>query len=1191
MEAKDLEHILDSMQTTGVHVIREDNHKILYFNKHTREMAPDIEIGMVCHELWPCGCSNCPLLHMDGKKESRSICYGHPFGNAVELAAAKILWEGHIPAVIVTITPYAEAVSYTYSKILKADLKTGAFEVVKAQEKESDWMGNDTVSLSQWFSRFVQEGKVHGRDVERFEKFTSVDYLKEALKSGKKIISCTYRRKSGSGYRWHTMEVAPVYGYSEENQGVMLYVKDMHDFYRESLEIEEVSVRNREIILSLGEVNYGIYVVDLYSGVMHTVRMPDDVGYMRERAYWEWEEALERAVQKYFHPNCREKVQKAFSLEALREAWENKEKKREMLCQRLIGGEYHFVSVTAYIHDKGKDDCFVVMAFQDVDKETRREIERNRSMMRMAAVLRAGYNKMTMVELESGMCEYVTLHADEEEGQTKACRYEDFVRQTMEEILEEEDAQQYLSLLSLENLRKRAARIEGYAEERCQYQIRQAKAVRWVEEKVYFSRQADTVLVNILERDITDKKAREELAIREKRDRNSMIQAMGSLFFAVYFINLEEDTFRMVAQTQDVGEALGKEVNLTEGFRKYANRFVHPDDREDYLEKMNRVKLREKFQEGKSMVAIEYRKLTGGDDGKNGACAWIRATVVKAQGVGQEATHALYVAQDITESKQKEERERQMLREACEAANHANASKSEFLSRMSHDIRTPMNAIIGMTSIAGAHLEEPERVSDCLGKITVSSKHLLSLINEVLDMSKIESGKIELAEEEFSLPELVQSILTIIRPAVEAKKHWLEFRIGKVEHEDVAGDAMRLQQVLINILSNAVKYTPEGGRLEIDLNERKSSAHGYGCYEFVIADNGMGMTEEYLGQIFDPFSRAEDSRISKIEGTGLGMAIALNIVRKMNGDISVESKVNEGSRFTVTVFLKQQHTELPDTRHLVDLPVLVADDDRHSCEATCAVLDEIGMKSEWVLSGKEAVGRVSEAHEDGEDFFAVILDWQMPDMDGLETARQIRRAVGEDVPIIILSAFDWSSVENEAREAGICGFISKPLFKSRLVYLFRQIAGEEDGGSISPCRQGEEAETDFGGKRILLVEDNEINREIAEEVIGNFGVIVETAIDGKQAVDKFCEKGAGYYDLIFMDVQMPVMNGYEATQAIRKSGQEDAGNIPIVAMTANAFAEDVMASRKAGMSEHITKPLDIRQIQECMGHWFGKTHG
>lgn len=855
-----------------------------------------------------------------------------------------------------------------------------------------------------------------------------------------------------------------------------------------------------------------------------------------------------------------------------------------MLSRRMLHESYHYVTATAYFHESADNRCFVVLAFQDVDEETKKEMKRNRNIMRMATVIKSGYSIMNTVDLDTGICERVYLHDESESGRTRSGEYEYYVQKAIEESIYEEDMEAFREVLSMEGLRRKAEEVEDFAEVICQYRLK-SSPISWVEEHVFFARQDKTVLVNILGRDITKHKLKEAAANQEKRDRNYIINAMSSLFFATYYIDLKANTFRMITQKQEVGDVLGVEASCAEGFHRYAEHFIHPDDRQEYLEKMNCENLRNVLNENHPFMVSEYRKVNDGKGNDSEESAWIRATVVLAESEDGEARKALYVAQDVTESKQKEERERRILQEACDAANHANASKSEFLSRMSHDIRTPMNAIIGMTSIAGAHLDDRDRVSDCLSKITVSSKHLLSLINEVLDMSKIESGKINLTEEEFNLSDLVHNILTIIRPSVEAKQHDLKFHIGKVEHEDVIGDVMRLQQVLINILGNAVKYTPQNGHLELEIIEKKSSLFEYGCYEFIVRDSGIGMTPEYLEKIFEPFSRAEDSRISKIEGTGLGMAIALNIVRKMNGDINVESKVNEGSKFTVTVFLKQQNKVMPDTQRLVDLPVLVADDDQYACEAACAVLDEIGMKSEWVLSGREAIVRVEQSHQDGEDFFAVILDWKMPDMDGLETARQIRKAVGEDVPIIILSAYDWSDVENEARQAGITGFISKPLFKSRLVYLFKQIVDENEEKDSSV--QEADKEQDFSGKRILLVEDNELNREIAEEVIGNFGVIVETAVDGKQAVDKFKEMGSGYYDLIFMDVQMPIMNGYEATEAIRKSEQEDAAKIPIVAMTANAFAEDAMASKKAGMSEHITKPLDIKQIRECMNYWLG----
>ena len=387
----------------------------------------------------------------------------------------------------------------------------------------------------------------------------------------------------------------------------------------------------------------------------------------------------------------------------------------------------------------------------------------------------------------------------------------------------------------------------------------------------------------------------------------------------------------------------------------------------------------------------------------------------------------------------------------------------------------------------------------------------------------------------------------------------------------------------MNIISNAVKYTPVGGKLEIEISEKPSKIYDYGCYEFVFQDNGIGMSEEYLKQIFEPFSRAEDCRVSKIEGTGLGMTIAQNIVRMMNGDISVESKENEGSRFTVTVFLKQQNIENGDIRELQQLPVLVADDDEYACEAACKILDDIGMCGEWVLSGEEAVRRTRAACEEGKDFFAVILDWKMPGMDGIETAREIRKLLGDEVPIIILSAYDWSEVEEEARKAGVNGFITKPLFKSRLVYMFKQFIGNSESGRDMEEEAG--GERDFSGKRLLLVEDNELNREIAEEIIGETGIRIESAVNGQEALEMYESHEEHYYNLIFMDIQMPVMDGYTAARMIRKSNKEDARSIPIIAMTANAFSDDVAQSKRAGMNEHITKPLDIEELMRCMERW------
>jgi signal transduction histidine kinase/CheY-like chemotaxis protein len=545
---------------------------------------------------------------------------------------------------------------------------------------------------------------------------------------------------------------------------------------------------------------------------------------------------------------------------------------------------------------------------------------------------------------------------------------------------------------------------------------------------------------------------------------------------------------------------------------------------------------------------------------------------------------------DVDEMVRSEMRQKELLRDALEQAETANQAKSVFLSNMSHDIRTPMNGIIGMTAIAGTHLDDPERVKDCLHKITVASKHLLGLINEVLDMSKIESGKVDLNEEQFRLSDLFDNVLTMIKPQMEEHRHEWNVNINNVTHEQVVGDSLRLQQVLMNLLSNAVKYTPDGGHISLSITEKPVSQKKTGLYEVVVEDNGIGMSEEYLQKIFEPFSRANDGRISNIQGTGLGMPIVRNIVRMMGGDILVESEVDKGTKFTVFFFLKIEEEEEVSYEEFLDLPVLVADDDQISCESACSILDELGMKSRWVLSGKEAVRCVAERHENGEDFFAVIIDWKMPEMDGIATARQIRRLVGDDVPIIIISAFDWSDVEQEAREAGVNAFISKPLFKSRMVHLFHNLVS----GSMETSVQEQEplagfSDMDLSGKRVLLAEDNELNAEIAQEILGTTGVAVEVAANGAIAVDKVTAAEDGYYDLILMDIQMPVMNGYEATREIRSMDRAYTQTLPIIAMTANAFAEDVLEAKNAGMNAHIAKPLELEVLAATLYKWMIQT--
>lgn len=1179
MRIKEYETILDSLQMTGIYVIREDNHEILYYNRRVKEVAPNVRLGMVCHELWAGRCKNCPLHNIGDKNESRAINYDDPFGKAVEIAATRMLWQDEIPAFMIAVTPYAEVANYTYSKVLRGNLTTDRYTIVRASKKELSYMKKYMKRLSDWLVGSSKEGYIYEDDIERYENFVKITRLKEELKNHK-LLNCIYRRHYGNSYRWTLLEVIPDSDYTDENQTVMIYVKDVHDLFQEGLEKEEYNIKNQEIINSLGEQNFGIYVVDLQNGFVNLVRTTEEVRQAMENDIFSWGDMIDRMSGDYVDAEYLKEFKEKYHIDAMRHAWKNGEEKRNLVYKGLLNGEWKYISVTAYFKAK-KRGGYAIITFRDVDEQTKKRIKRTQNDRRMAAIIKSRYSIMNTVDLETGKCERIRLSGNDLDTVLKG-DYKYYIDKALREIVMEEDAQLFKDMFQLENLRKRAENVQDFKEEKCQFRCRR-EPVMWLEQHILYINQGGKIIVNILGRDITKEKLDEENGLREANERAQIINSMSRMFFATYYINLENDTFRAVVQKKEVESVLGDETNYTKGIKTYAENFIEPDYREEYRERLDRSNLLNTLSREHPMMAFEYRKKP--DD--NNQKSWIRATVVLSElSPDGKPKMALYVVQDITETKEREEKERQALLEAYESAEHANASKSEFLSRMSHDIRTPMNAIIGMTTIAGSHLEDRERLEDCLHKIKVSSNHLLALINEVLDMSKIESGKIDLAEEQINLSDLIQNLTTMIRPSLLAKKHELNIHIANVEHEDIIGDSMRLQQIFMNILGNSVKYTPEGGRLEMEINERSSKVYGYGCYEFIFRDNGIGMKPEFLRKIFEPFSRAEDSRISKIEGTGLGMTIAKNIASLMNGNIKVKSEEGKGTEFIVTLYIKQRYVIPSNLERFKDLPVLVVDDDGTAGEMACMILKDIGMRGEYVTSGKEAIERVLQHNQEGTDYFTVILDWKMPELDGVETARIIRKKVGADIPIIILSAYDWSQVEEEAHGAGVDGFISKPLFKSRLVYFFQQL--------VKGNRNGEEKQEEYSikeflsEKRILLVEDIEINREIAVEIITQTGVKVESAENGKEALEKFIEKGEGYYNMILMDIQMPVMDGYEATREIRKLNRKDASEIPIIAMTANAFAEDIVQSKNAGMNEHLTKPLDVNQLMKCMEHWLAR---
>lgn len=669
---------------------------------------------------------------------------------------------------------------------------------------------------------------------------------------------------------------------------------------------------------------------------------------------------------------------------------------------------------------------------------------------------------------------------------------------------------------------------------------------------------------------------RDQMADRNRIYQNAM-NGTARAYRAIYYIDMVKGRYELLYPRHNKDSDSGY-YNTEFVANRLVSKLVAEEHRNivrEFLELSNISKQLEI----EDNIEIQYKRLN-----EEGNYEWCSAIVTVAEEGKQQPIAVTLAIRSIDEIIHKEEKQKEMLALAAERAETANLAKSDFLSRMSHDIRTPMNAILGMTAVAEMHIDEKERVLDALSKITVSGKHLLGLINEVLDMSRIESGKVNLTENPFNLSDTIESLLTVFHSQMAAKGLEFSANIAKLEHEDVIGDEQRLQQIFMNIMGNAIKFTPTGGKISIDIEEKSSHITGNGYYEFTFEDTGIGMEKDYIQKIFEPFSRAADSRTGKIEGTGLGMAIAVNIARMMNGDIKVQSTLGKGSKFTVMIYLKLNDITQEDIESFANLPVLVVDDEKAACESACEILNSLNMNAEYVLDGDNAVRRVIEARSEARDFSLVILDWKMPDKDGVETAKEIRNTVGDEIPIIILSAYDWSDIEAEALNAGVDAFIEKPLFKSRLIKLLKDVLGMDNGEKPVTALETFQQQ-DFSGKRVLLVEDNELNIEVAAELLDVVGIEVEQALNGKLAVDCVTEKEPGYYDLIFMDIQMPVMNGYQAAKEIRSLGRKDLETIPIIAMTADAFADDIRKSEEAGMNGHISKPVDIERLEEVLRIW------
>ena len=666
--------------------------------------------------------------------------------------------------------------------------------------------------------------------------------------------------------------------------------------------------------------------------------------------------------------------------------------------------------------------------------------------------------------------------------------------------------------------------------------------------------------------------------IREKnREQHHMelVQALSIDYSLVCFYDLETGKgfpLRKEENTkQKFGDAFHEEMSYQKSMEQYIAHYVYEEDKEVLSQAVMPDKLITELSE-KNICCVNYRT-----NGKR--TEYFQLKIVRA-GTWNKSRGIVLGFHSVDEEIRGEMEKKSLLEDALAQANRASKAKSVFLSNMSHDIRTPMNAIVGFTTLAITHIDYKEQVEEYLKKIKTSGEHLLSLINDVLDMSRIESGKMHLEEKPCSLPEVLHGLCNILQADVRAKQLELHMDTVDVLNEEIYCDKLRLNQVLLNLIGNSVKYTASGGVISMRVIEKMGAPEGYANYEFHIKDNGNGMSEEFVKHIFEPFEREENTTMSGIQGTGLGMAITKNIVDMMNGYIEVKSEQGVGTEFIVkfTFRLYSGMREPLVIPELKNCRALVVDDDFNTCDSVSYMLQQIGMRVEWTLSGKEAVLRTRQAVMRNDNFSVYMIDWLLPDMNGVEVTRRIRQEVGENVPIIVLTAYDWSNIEEEAKAAGVTTFCSKPLFLSGLRKCLNSVMAAENKGELAASKESVCIKTG----RILLAEDNELNQEIAMAILEDSGFTVEVAGNGKIAVEKLEASEVGYYQLVLMDVQMPVMNGYEATKAIRSLKNQDLATIPIIAMTANAFEEDKQEAIRCGMNGHIAKPIDVDVLFETL---------
>ena len=955
----------------------------------------------------------------------------------------------------------------------------------------------------------------------------------------------------------------------------------------------EISEENKyqSVFSALLKDYRNVYIADLNDGTARILKVSDDYDFKDinnlKNKVFDFDSIVKLWVNSRVHPDDREKILNTLNIENVRKVFET---------QNELVGNYRSLENRKYRHYQYNliktDNDHVIAAFRIIDAIIEEHQEQERKEREKEAAFRKkideSYEKLEIMHkifVASGMGtwsislldgKHPTMEADElmqellgingrnlNLEETYDAWFNNINKEAVSHVLAAVDKMEKTGTGEVTYLWKHPVLGEHY--------VRCGGTATKVDDGYILRGYHYDVDKIVREQKEQEKALNNALALEKQHF--EVISALATIYTTILRADLNTHEFEVINSVELMTKLAGKSGNFDDVKDNVIKGFVTSEMQESMHKFLDLSTLKERLKNTNTVVT-EYKDPQG---------KWFESRfIVKVRDDNNDVHKVLYVARDITKEKEDKLKQEAALRDALMAARHASRAKTTFLNNMSHDIRTPMNAIIGFTALAQTHIDNQEQVQDYLAKIHTSSTHLLSLINEILDMSRIESGTVKLEENVVHIPDVLHDLRTMIQGQIGAKQQNLYIDTLDVVNEDVITDKLRLNQVLLNIVSNAIKYTNIGGNIFIRVKEKPCSIKDHTTYEFSVKDNGIGMSKEFLGTIFEAFTRERTSTVSGIQGTGLGMSITKNIVDMMNGTIQVESELGKGSEFIVTLDLKladkvPTYAPIPE---LINARALVVDDDINTCQSVSKMLREINMRPDWSTSGKEAVIRAKEANELKDEYKAFIIDYLMPDMNGIETVRQIRRVVSDDTPIIVLTAYDWTDFEEEAKEAGVTAFVSKPIFMSELRSVLTKPTEV-----VTETKQ-EEVKYDFSGKRVLLVEDNELNREIATELLKEIGMEVDVACDGIEAVNSIYKSKEDCYDVVFMDIQMPKMDGYTATKEIRTLKNSKKANIPIIAMTANAFDEDKQKAFEAGMNGHISKPIDIATIAKTLNEIF-----